>query len=198
MKKTLFFDLGNVLIFFDHARMCSQIAALSGLDDETTTSLIHAEEDSYERGLISSHALYELVCKKAKQPLEFQAFLQALSDIFEPNLPVIALAVELKKQGHPLFLISNTCEAHFAFAKKQFTFLDLFDGYILSYEVGSRKPEKAIFEHALEKARCSSSDCLYIDDVLNYVVSARSLGMDAEQYTNPETLKDQLLLRGWI
>lgn len=198
MKKTLFFDLGNVLIFFDHTKMCSQVAKLGGLDEETATSLMQTWGDAYERGAISSSALHETVCLEAKTPLEFQALMRAMSDIFQPNPPVIALATQLKKKGHPLFLLSNTCEAHFAFAKTQFEFLNLFDGYVLSYEVGARKPESAIFEQALNRAGCAPSDCFYIDDILTYVDSARRLGIDAEQYTHPEALKAHLLLRGFI
>lgn len=198
MKKTIFFDLGNVLIFFDHKQMCKQVADLTKIDEHTVTSMMQCHGDLYERGGISSQALHEKLCKAAQAPVDFNHLMHAVSNIFRPNPPVISLALELKKNGHPLFLLSNTCEAHFDFALSQFNFLKEFDGYVLSYEVGLRKPEKKIFQKALEMAQCASQDCFYTDDILPYIESARSLNIDAEQYTHPEALEKHLSSRGFI
>ncbi len=198
MKKTLFFDLGNVLIFFDHKQMCKQVASLTGIKEETITDLMHLYGDLYERGSLSSKALHEKICALTTTPVSFESLMEALSNIFKPNPPVIEIALELKKKGHPLFLLSNTCEAHFAFARSQFDFLKEFNGYVLSYEVNSRKPEKEIFKKALEIAKCEPQDCFYIDDVLPYVESARSLHIDAEQYTHLQAFNNHLSSRGFI
>ncbi len=198
MKKTIFFDLGNVLIFFDHKLMCKQVATLTGIDEKAITNLMLCHGDIYERGGISSQMLHEEINKNAKAPVPFKQLMDAVSNIFRPNPPVIALALELKKRGHPLFLLSNTCEAHFDFATSQFDFLKEFDGYVLSYEVQARKPEKKIFQKALEMAQCCPEDCFYTDDILSYIESARSLKIDAEQYTHPEALKTHLSSRGFI
>ena len=128
--------------------------------------------------------------------LDFETLMRAVSDIFQPNDPVIEIALKLKSSGHRLFLLSNTCEAHFAFASSQFPFLKHFDGYVLSYEVGARKPEKKIYEKALEIAGCRNKECFYTDDVLPYIESARSLDIDAEQYTTPQELTQHLNARG--
>jgi HAD superfamily hydrolase (TIGR01509 family) len=132
----------------------------------------------------------------AQKKLQFETLMHAVSDIFMPNDPVISIAEKLKEKGHRLFLLSNTCEAHFAFASSQFPFLKCFDGYVLSYEVGARKPEKKIYEKALEIAGCRNEECFYIDDILPYIESARSMDIDAEQYTNPQALTQHLHARG--
>jgi len=198
MKRTLFFDLGNVLIFFDHKQMCKQVASLTGIEEEGVTNFMHRYGDLYERGGLNCQTLYEKISSLATTPIQFESLMHAVSNIFKPNPPVIELALELKKKGHPLFLLSNTCKAHFAFAQSQFEFLKEFDGYVLSYEVHSRKPEKEIFKKALEIARCEPQDCFYIDDVLAYVESARQLQIDAEQFTHIQALKTHLSSRGFI
>jgi hypothetical protein len=45
MKHTIFFDLGNVLIFFDHQKMCRQVAHLSGLEEELVQSVMQKYGD---------------------------------------------------------------------------------------------------------------------------------------------------------
>jgi glucose-1-phosphatase len=197
MKRTIFFDLGNVLIFFDHTKMCRQVAEYSGLDLELVQSVMQKYSDFYERGTIDSRVIHDEFCRMAQKKLDFEKLMHAVSDIFEPNPSCIALLTELKKKGHRLFLLSNTCEAHFAFASAQFPFLKLFDGYVLSYEVGARKPEKKIYEKALEIAGCQNrKECFYTDDILPFIESARSMEIDAEQYTTTHELTQHLHARG--
>jgi HAD superfamily hydrolase (TIGR01509 family) len=198
MKRIIFFDLGNVLVFFDHQKMCRQVADYSGLELEAVQSVMQKYGDPYERGEVNSRVVHDELCQLAQKQLHFETLMHAVSDIFEPNVEVISIALELKEKGHPLFLLSNTCEAHFAHASSQFPFLKHFDGYVLSYEVGARKPEKKIYEKALEIAGCQIRDCFYTDDVLPYVESARSMQMDAEQYTTPQNLTQHLHARGML
>ena len=196
MKCTIFFDLGNVLIFFDHQKMCRQIAEVSGLEMDLVKNVMQKYGDLYERGHVDSRTIYDEFCKLAKKNLHFETLMHAVSNIFEPNDPVISIAKELKEKNHRLFLLSNTCEAHFTFASSQFPFLKDFDGYVLSYQVGARKPEKKIYEKALEIAGCRNKECFYTDDIFPYIESARSMEIDAEQYTDPQTLTQHLYARG--
>lgn len=196
MKHTIFFDLGNVLIFFDHGQMCHQIANYSGLNQDLVQEIMHKYGDLYERGHVSSKQIYEEICKIASKSLDFDTLMHAVSDIFKPNDEVIAIFHKLKEKGHRLFLLSNTCESHFAFASSQFPFIKEFDGHILSYEVGARKPEIKIYEKALEIAGCQNKECFYTDDILAYIESARTLSIDAEQYTTPQALTQHLYARG--
>lgn len=188
MKKTIFFDLGNVLIFFSHQKMYQQVADYCGLGVERVKIIMEQYGDLYECGDMDSKKIFSEFCLQSKKELHFETLMRAIADIFEPNDPVISIALNLKNRGHRLFLLSNTCDAHFAFASSQFPFLKHFDGYVLSYEVGARKPERKIFEKALELAGCQKTECFYIDDILSNIEAARSLEIDAEQYITPQEL----------
>ncbi len=196
MKRTIFFDLGNVLVFFDHTKMWRQIADYSGLDHDLVKSVMDKYIDLYERGYVDSKMIHDEFTRMAQKTLHFETLMHAASDIFEPNQAAIEIALQVKQRGHRLFLLSNTCEAHFAFVSEAFPFLKQFDGYVLSYEVGARKPEKKIYEKALEIAGCQNTECFYTDDILPYIESARSLKIDAEQYTTPQDLTQHLHARG--
>ncbi|MGC1877905.1 MAG: HAD family phosphatase [Rhabdochlamydiaceae bacterium] len=195
MKRTIFFDLGNVLVFFDHQKMYAQVATYCDLDLNLVETEMQRHGNLYERGDVDSKGVYEEFCRLSQKKLHFDTLMAAMGDIFKPNDPVIAIALELKKNGHRLFLLSNTCDAHFVFASSQFPFLKYFDGYVLSYEVGALKPEKKIYEKALEIAGCEKKDCFYTDDILDYIETARSIGIDAEQYKTPHDLTHHLNAR---
>lgn len=196
MKYTVFFDLGNVLLFFDHHKMKQQVATCCNLSIEEISFFFQKYLDGYERGSITTQTIYSDLLELGGNSISFTDFTHALSNIFQPNFPVIALLEKMKDRGVRLFLLSNTCDAHFSFVQKHFAFLQLFDGFILSYKVRTRKPEKKIYQKALEIGTCSREECFYIDDVPAFVQAARSLNIDSEIYLKPEILHHHLIQRG--
>jgi epoxide hydrolase-like predicted phosphatase len=54
---------------------------------------------------------------------------------------------------------------------------DLFDFVVDSSEVGMRKPDPAIFHHALETAGVSAAQAIFLDDFAGNVEAAAELGM---------------------
>jgi putative hydrolase of the HAD superfamily len=200
MSKTVFFDLGNVILFFSHDKMCQQIALFCDLALEKVKSTIFLEGwgQRYERGLIDSREIYQHFCQISSKKISFTGLMRAVSDIFEPNVAMNALIKELKKNDVRLLILSNTCQAHFDFAFTHFPILHLFDGYVLSYEVGSIKPEPKIFEKALDLAHCPKEACFFTDDMLEHVQSAQKLGIDAEVYSSTDSLVEQLKKRKFL
>lgn len=195
MQRTVFFDLGNVLLFFDTLKMYRQIADLCSLELAEVTALIQHQVDPYEKGLINTKHVHEDFSRLTKKEVDYNELCHAICNIFKPNVAVISIAEALKSKDIRLFILSNTCEAHFDFAFKTFDFLKLFDGYVLSYRVGARKPEKKIFEEALQIAQCPRESCFYVDDIPEFVHAAKSLSIDAENYTTPERLLAHLYQR---
>lgn len=200
MTKTIFFDLGNVLLFFSREKMLKQIADLCQLEQHAMEKLLISSNymDLYEKGLISSEQFYQYVAARARAPITFAALAHAASDIFQPNEEAYPFLEELKKRGTRLILLSNTNEVHFAFARAHYPFLQLFDHFILSYEVNSIKPEPRIYTRALQEALCPKEACFYTDDIPEFITAAREQGIDAEQYIDVKTLVNHLKARGFL
>lgn len=196
--KTAIFDLGGVLIDFCHKQMCKQLANICDVEPERIHKVFFTDTlgELYEKGLIDSQYLYLKLCHEAKKPLNFADVMHAASAIFEPIPQTIDLLEELKSKGVRLLLLSNTCEAHFQYAEKNYPFLKKFDGFLLSYKVGMRKPDPKIFKMALCMA--NTTDCLYIDDVANHTKVAIENGLSSHHYTNPENLRNVLKMRRFI
>ncbi len=191
-KKTVFFDLGNVLINFDPKKMVSQVAEVCGKEIPLIQEVIWNQLDPYERGRITTRQVYENFCRIAGQTLDYAQLSAAISDIFEPNPGAEEIVKALKVKGTQLVILSNTCEAHFEYLFARYPWLQLFDHFALSYQFGVRKPEQAMFEKALDLAKCSKETCFYTDDILDYVSAARELKIDAEQFQSVDLLKHHL------
>ena len=59
---------------------------------------------------------------------------------------------------------------------------------ILSYEVRSRKPERAIYEHALKFGGVPAESVWYVDDRIEFVSAAAQLGIHAIQFESAPKL----------
>lgn len=197
IQKTLFFDIGNVQLFFSHHKMCSSVAHLFGLSEKEVHDLLYEEKllDDWESGKVHYQYLYSAFCLLSKTEPPIASFVEAFSDIFTPNTSLFPMIKALKKENSHLVLISNIGDAHFDFISKHFPILSLFDDKLLSFEIKIRKPNPLIYKTALEKAHGPS---LYIDDIPEFVFSAQQCGLDSILFENSEKLKKHLITKGFL
>ena len=152
--KVCLFDLGNVIAFFSHKQMCLQLSTVYKVDLGEMREFIFKPDiaHSWEKGECNQEDVYEMLCEKFNRHPGIESVRKAACEIFRPNEEIIPLITQLKQKGCRLILLSNTCDAHFTYLQSKLGILELFNEYILSYEVGHRKPEHEIFELAIEKA----------------------------------------------
>jgi putative hydrolase of the HAD superfamily len=194
-----YFDLGNVLATFTVERMLRQVHALCGVNEDRLRRVFFDEglQKDYETGRIDSREFHERFCASAGTRPDADALRHAASDIFELNTPIVPIIASLALGRRPMGILSNTCEAHWRHCCGRFAMLgDLFDRYVLSYEVGAMKPDPRIFEHAVELAGCAPAEIFYTDDLPGHIEGARQVGLDAVQFTTAAALAEQLRQRG--
>ncbi|HXY36609.1 MAG TPA: HAD family phosphatase [Planctomycetaceae bacterium] len=192
--RTLLIDLGNVLLYFSHERMCQQIADACRAPLVELQQILFTErlQQRFERGEVSEEGFRQTLEAALGRPLDAEALRRAASDIFTLNEPMVPLLDRFKRDGYRLVLLSNTCVTHYEWVLEQFDLLDRFDDAVLSYRVGAVKPEEPIFRAALEAIECSPAECFYTDDIEDYVLRGRSFGLQAEVFRDVSTLTGQL------
>lgn len=198
MIKTVFFDIGNVLLYFSYQKMCEQIGEVCGLSrDEVHQHLIENKfGERHETGQVSSNELFEHFQCHSSRSLTQEKFFLATCAIFSPNYSIWPVVESLKQKGVKLLLLSNTCESHFRYIEDNYEIIRQFDYQILSHEVSARKPDPRIFECALLASESSPEECFYVDDIPEFVEAARGLNIDAEVFTETDNFLDHLKLRG--
>jgi HAD superfamily hydrolase (TIGR01549 family) len=72
---------------------------------------------------------------------------------------------------------------------KHSSFLDY---SIISSDIGSIKPEKEIYEKAIEQANISPKNIIYVDDRENHAKKATEIGMQGEVFSTLDDLKLKL------
>ena len=103
---------------------------------------------------------------------------------------MISLLPLLKKR-YKLILLSNTDPLHKKYGWEKYEFLSIFDHLVLSFEVGSVKPEEKIYREVERLSQFPSEEHLYIDDIADYVEAAKKLGWDAIQFIDHTQLLEE-------
>ena len=193
--KTVVFDLGGVLIDWNPRYLYRKIF---GTEDEVEhflenicTSDWNAEQDA---GRSFKEAVRLLQKKYPEYAIEIAAYDERWQEMLGPELtPTINVLKDVHKNGTQLFALTNWSSEKFRIAKPQFPFLELFENILVSGEVGLKKPDIAIFKLFLDKYRLTAATTFYIDDNLENVEVALSLGMQAIQFSSAQQLRNELV-----
>ena len=111
------------------------------------------------------------------------------SNIFELNLSMVPLITQLSRTGHRLGILSNTSASHWEYCRRHFAILrDCFEKKILSYEVGTMKPQEAIYQAAIDATGVPAAKIFYTDDLEPNIQGGVECGMDAVLYTDAPNL----------
>ncbi len=198
--KAIFFDIKNVLLYFDPDKMLSQIADYCGQAASAIQETITKEnwQEKYERGEIDTRTLYHCLPEHIRQTHGFSQWSKACADVFAPNSALFPLLKRLKQSKVRLFILSNICEIQFSYAYTHFSAFHFFEKYFLSYEMGAKKPEQKLFEQALEKTSTSPCEAFFIEGYEEYAMQARSYGLDSKLYRSPDLLEKELMTRGCL
>jgi FMN phosphatase YigB (HAD superfamily) len=197
----VYFDLGNVLLFFSHRKAAEQLAALgTGTVDEVWQFTFGTDLNwRCDAGRVSAHEFCQIFRERFHSTATDQAIRHASADIFTPNTPMIDTLVGLKRAGYRIGVLSNTCDMHVKWLNEHRRFpplLDVFDVHIYSYREQLMKPGREIYALAAERAQVEPREVLYVDDLEVNVVGACAAGFDAVQYTSPEAFHADLTRRG--
>jgi glucose-1-phosphatase len=214
--KLFYFDLGNVLVTFSHARMCEQMAAVAGVPLDVVRTAIfggngvfgvgeaHAAQIRFESGQIDADGYYDYFCLATGARPDRRQLERAFCDIFAPMDETWALVRKLAAAGHRLAVLSNTNSLQWEWCTDgRFPLLASFGGSsspfawaVLSYAVGTMKPDRPIYEAAVKRAAAPASEIFFVDDRPENVAGGKAVGMDAVLFTSVEQLAIDLRERG--
>lgn len=195
------FDLGNVLIRWDPVPAIAaavgteRAAAFVADPDFDFAAWNHANDagrtlDEAEQTALASHPHYEQ---------EILAYRQNFGASLVGEIAgTVAILQELHAAEVPLFALTNWSADLFPVAVEMFEFLELFEDIVVSGEEGVAKPDPEIFEVLEERVRhrAGLDDCIFIDDSPANVLAASQTGLDAIHFTNPDHLREDLIVRG--
>ncbi len=200
--EVIFFDLGNVILPFNHYQIAEKLLPFVQKKDfqdsrEIFRYLFDLQEgviNHFDKGKVSPSHFFGSVKKHLSLSISFEQFIPIWTDIFIEDREVSEIIRSLKGRQR-LGLLSNTDPLHFKHILSTFPIIRVFEKYILSYEVGFKKPDVRIFQEAIRWASVEPKKILFIDDTKDHIEVAASLGMQGLHFRSASQLKDELSIR---
>jgi putative hydrolase of the HAD superfamily len=95
------------------------------------------------------------------------------------NPPTLALARDLQQAGYRTAVLSNMEYRMLAVMRRKLAWLNEFDVQIYSCEVGTAKPEAAIYRLCCQRLGCEPEQALFLDDKKVNTEGAKKIGMQS-------------------
>ena len=193
--KGLLLDWGGVLTtnVFDSFR---DFCVAEGLAPDAVKRLFREEPRARElvRGLETSSLSEDEFGERFGELLELDDRTGLIERMFggvRPDDRMMAAVRSARAAGLRTGLISNSMGGA---SYDRSLFPQLFDGVVISGEVGLHKPQPEIFLLGAERAGLEADQCVFVDDLRENCEGAEAVGMTAVLHRGPETTLPELEL----
>jgi FMN phosphatase YigB (HAD superfamily) len=195
------FDLGNTVIRLAYERVLAAVCAEATVTRDELVALLE-EPGAYrdmERGAVSFYEFYEFLCDHAGYSASIRDFHTVWSDFFDGTVPGIEDLLERIRERYRIAFLSNSNEIHAEVIPKQFAALFMKDDVIVfSHRILSAKPDPDAFRKTLALIEATPQQTIFIDDLLENIYAARSLGIRAFQFNDARSLAAELEAEGLL
>lgn len=187
--KALLFDFGRVLCFFDRVkamRLILEHSTLSVTPESLDAELFTLDGlgTKFESGLLTKDEFFSQLKEQYQisDDLAFEVFAKAWSEIFD-EVPGVRTLIETIPPEIQCGILSNIDPIHWSSAK-ELDVIKTFDQRLVikSFEQITRKPDARMYDAAMNAFNVPAENILYLDDIQEYVDTARGLGLNAEKF----------------
>ena len=185
--KNIIFDLGNVLLDIDYSLTAKRLSEVTGLDINRSL-MDHGETfNKFETGKIPYVVFFNYLTKISVKTALINDMLPAWNAMLLEIQPSTWSFLRSISTQYNCYILSNTNETHIQwfdhYLQKHFSkeewYNELFKKCFYSHEIGLRKPDRSCFEYVLNDEGLIASETLFIDDTLENIESAITLGINA-------------------
>lgn len=201
MIDTAVFDLGKVLLdwspgYFYRAHFGDDEAGLAHFLAEVIHPAWITEMDA---GKPTATAIAELSARHPRHARLIALWAEGWDQMLRGDIPgTVRILEALRSRGTRLYSITNFSTETYPRARARFPFMGWFEHTVVSGELGIVKPDRRIFEHAIERCRLEPARSVLIDDMPANVEAARACGFHAVRFTTPEALRADLAAYGLL
>lgn len=192
------FDIGNVIVRWSPVEIVKLTFGASEQTEHLANSIFHSELwTSLNKGQVSEpEAKLKYQAALGISPEETDRLFYYVKHTQLILFGSFALLQRVKAAGYNTYALTDNVNEIVDHLKFQHDFWPIFDGAIVSSEVGCMKPHPEIFNHLLDQYRIEASETVFIDDMPHNVEGARSLGISGIQFENSAQCEGELKLLG--
>ena len=184
--KAIIFDFGGVILNIDYNKTSKAFTDLGVKNFDEMYSQKNANPlfHDLEEGKINEEEFYNAFRTSRQLKLTDQQIKKAWNAILLRYREEALQTLATIKNKYRLYLLSNTNSIHHKEFNKIFedqigsgSLNDYFDKAYYSHEIKLRKPGKDAYQYVLKENSLSPSETLFIDDSIQNIEAAKSLGL---------------------
>ena len=180
MIKNIIFDMGGVLLRFEPEYFIARLG-ITGADADLLRREVFRSADwvRMDRGTLTDEEGVASICRRV--PEHLHAAVEELVCRWEipeilPMEGMAALIGELKQAGYGIYLLSNAFTRQHEYWPRV-PGSEYFDDTFISADVKLVKPQREIYEMALEKFGVKAEECVFIDDLPSNIEMGENCGI---------------------
>ncbi len=183
--RNIVFDIGNVVVRWDPDWIIRQTFG-EGHDHEALRAGV------FSRDVWLPLNLGQISVPDAKDRYVSSGLMQAdvadrlFAVVLESMSPLpgsVDLMQDALDAGYRVFALSDNVHEFVAYYKAHHPWWQLFEGAVISAEIGEVKPNPGIYKHLLSTWSLTPSETLFMDDVAANVAGAHAMGLHAFQFS---------------
>ena len=194
--KNVIFDLGGVLIDWNPDKVYKDVF------NNDSKKMIHFYDkictqdwnENQDAGYPMAKATEERVALFPEYEKEIRMFYGRWDDMLGDQIQgTVDILKELSDDpNYKVVALTNWSHETFPKAIAKFSFLQWFEGILVSGEEKTRKPFPKIYELTLSRFNLKAGESLFIDDNLRNIEAARKFGIHSIHFQSPEQLNKGL------
>jgi len=188
MLKVIALDIGGVCINLHHEEALNTLGITNIADMPVE---FHAATDMLETGIITSVEWSNVIRYLTENKFSEHELRTAWTMIIGKTIEGMPeLALELVDAGYKLVFFSDTSEIHMNEVYRNLSFSNLVTGNIFSYEVGSKKPDEAMYRAFENKY---GKPAFFVDDCSANIEGGQRYGWDSHLFSSPDNMREALV-----
>src|SRR6266852_6245325 len=192
--KTLFLDVGGVLLTNGWGRASRQLAAQTfNLDYAELDERHHLTFDTFEEGKLSLDEYLAQTVFYEPRSFSKEDFINFMYSRSTPYPEMIKLVTDLRARYNlSIVVVSNEGRELTEYRVKKFAMTDFVDAFIVSSFVHFRKPDKDMYQIALDVSQTPPQQVVYVDDRAMFTEVACVLGINCIHHVGLESTQRAL------
>ncbi|MDK1286251.1 HAD family hydrolase [Pseudoalteromonas umbrosa] len=186
--KNVVFDIGNVVVRWSPQEIIKLTFPESDSCEQLAQSVFGSEIWlDINKGITTEH---ETQCRYQR---EFNFSAQDTKRLFyyiKHTQILIYKSTELiqrvKQAGYGVYALTDNVHETVEFLKASYDFWDLFDGTIISADLGMLKPQPEIYHALLVQYGLIANETVFLDDMPHNIAGAKAVGMEAIQFQSAQ------------
>ena len=194
------FDLGGVLLDWDPRYLYRKLLPDEEAVEQFLTSVCTLDWNAkQDLGRSVAEAVAELNALHPNKIELIHAYYDRWYDSIGSTIEgCVDLLERLHEEGVRLYGLTNWPADTFPAARQRYEFLTRFHDIIVSGEVKVGKPDPRVFELLFRRCGFRPEDSVFIDDLIENIEVARSLGMHGIHFQSPDQVETELKKLGLL